>query len=334
MNRRIGQRWCAVVVLLAAIAGCARREVAPAKLVDVGQPSVNLLALGDAGEDTPEERRVALTMGRLVRRSEERFDAVVMLGDNFYAPLKDTQDPQWRDLFERMYDAKDLALPFYAAMGNHEYLEKNDVIELAYARERPQSRFKMPGRWYRVDLPSAERPLVMLLVCDSNAYDIPPERWAEGLKWMDAELAKAPAGAWKVVCAHHPLLGNSKHGDDKRLIEQWGPLLKKHAVDFYVAGHDHVLEHLEVKDWNTTFLVSGGGGAGLHTIDRWAYGPFARQRNGFLHLRFEPDRAVGRFIASDGTVLHELARTRDGKVEVLKDGGRDNPTPQLESVKD
>jgi 3',5'-cyclic AMP phosphodiesterase CpdA len=332
MNRTIGY----VVVLLAAIAGCTRREIAsPARLADIGQPSVNLLMFGDAGEDTPEERRVAHTMGRLVRRSEERFDAVVMLGDNFYAPLKDTQDPQWRDLFERMYDAKDLALPFYAALGNHEYLEKNDVIELAYARGRPQSRFKMPAPYYRVDLPAgAQRPTVMLLVLDSNAYDIPKERWAEQLAWIDAELGKAPAGAWKVVCAHHPLMGNSKHADDKRLIEEWGPLLKKHAVDFYVAGHDHVLEHLEVKDWGTTFLVSGGGGAGLHTIDRWAYGPFARQRNGFLHLRFDGDRAAGRFVASDGTVLHELARTRNGKVEVLKDGGRDNPTPQLESVKD
>src|SRR3954469_25344628 len=156
-------RW-SIVVLLAALAGCARREVTPNRLADAGPAAGNLLAFGDAGEDTPEERRVGIAMGRLVRRSGERFDAAVMLGDNFYMPLKDTQDRQWRNLFERMYDEKELAFPFYAALGNHEYLEKNDVIELAYAKERPGSRFKMPGRWYRVDLPAvAERPLVMLL---------------------------------------------------------------------------------------------------------------------------------------------------------------------------
>src|SRR5207247_1962103 len=115
---------------------------------------VNLLAIGDWGADTPEQKAVATAMAGYVERNHIQLDAVLLLGDNFYVKLPGgVNDPQWTKLFEHMYDATRLAVPFYACFGNHDYDEHREQIELDYARQNPHSRFKLPAHWYRVDLP-------------------------------------------------------------------------------------------------------------------------------------------------------------------------------------
>ena len=59
----------------------------------------------------------------------------------------------------------------------------------------------------------------MILMLDSNKQVSSAEDWAAQLKWMDEQLASAPAGAWKICCAHHTLFSNGAHGDNGVL--QW-----------------------------------------------------------------------------------------------------------------
>src|SRR6185369_16800601 len=138
--------------------------------------------------------------------------AALLLGDNFYLKLSRVDDPLFDEMFEHMYDSTALSFPFYAALGNHDYREGNTPFELAYARENPTSRWKIPRRWYRVDLPG-ERPLVSVLVLDSNQPYMTPTDWNRQEMWIEQELLK-PRTGWIIACAHHPLFSNGDHGDN------------------------------------------------------------------------------------------------------------------------
>src|SRR4051794_24654581 len=73
-------------------------ETAPLVQLPAADPSrVNLLAFGDWGQDTLDERDVAAG----IRSYGVTFDAGLLLGDNFYLPLTGgVDDPKWRSLFE------------------------------------------------------------------------------------------------------------------------------------------------------------------------------------------------------------------------------------------
>src|SRR5687767_6356275 len=141
------------------------------------EPQANVLAMGDWGAGGRNQKAVAATLARHVQTSERKFDAMVLAGDNFYTLITGIDDPKWKTMFEEMYDPKILDFPFYAALGNHDYSNEVFLSEFAYTQANPKSRFKLPGRWYRVDLPDAEDPIVTVLMLDSN------QPWLGELGW-------------------------------------------------------------------------------------------------------------------------------------------------------
>jgi len=279
---------------------------------------VQLLAFGDWGwPGSAAQRSDARRMTDYALENHVRFDAALLLGDNFYGRLRGgVDDARWRVEFEDMYDAKSLPMPFYAALGNHDYSGRNVETELVYAKRHPESRWKLPARWYRIELPP-DKPLVSVLVLDSNETEL-GEAWEEELEWLERELTRPRPGKWLIATAHHPLFSNGEHGDTKRLLAEWGPLFQKHRLDLYLAGHDHGLQHLELAGWPTTFVVAGGGGANVGEIERDDRGPFARAVHGFFHLRLTPESAGRRLVSADGKLLHEFTRSLRGEVKVVR----------------
>ena len=273
---------------------------------------VNLLAIGDWGADNSVQAAVASAMASYVERNQIKLDAVLLLGDNFYVKLSGVDDPQWNTLFEQMYDPKRLAVPFYAALGNHDYKDGKAPIELDRAKQNQKSRFKLPARWYRVDLPP-----VILLALDSNRKELSEAQWTEQTKWLKTELSKPHAGRWTICFAHHPLFSDSVHGDDATLQSDWGPAFKRHKTDFYLCGHDHCLEHLQIPGWPTSFIVSGGGGQSRYEIERENRAKFARSDYGFVHLQFTADKARVNFLDRDGKSLHVFERDHTGNVKIV-----------------
>lgn len=66
----------------------------------------------------------------------------------------------------------------------------------------------------------------------------------------------------QVVIGHHPPRSNGDHGNNRGIISTWEPVLKKHKVQAYFAGHDHDLEHLRhAVDGTYTYdiVVTGAG---------------------------------------------------------------------------
>lgn len=296
----------------------------------VGQ--VNLLAMADWGTDTHRQRDVGWTLAEYVEATPVQFHGLLSPGDNIYNHLKGLDDIQWQRVFEDMYDSR-VNMPFYCVLGNHDYDWDNDIIQLAYARRNPHSRFKLRAKWYRLDFPE-KNPIVTCLMLDSNRHKLGNAEWYEQLQWLKGELARKDRGRWTIVSAHHPLFSNGLHGDVSLLQQQWGPLLRQYKVDFYVSGHDHNLQHLEVRDWPTSFLISGGGGRSRSGMRRDDRGPFARKLYGFVHLTFTPQRAHVRYIDGlTGQAVHEFERWPDGKVNVLSTLGVDKADPNLKAQK-
>ena len=284
---------------------------------------VNFLVFGDWGRNNSlVERSTAQRMVSYARENNVRFDAGLLLGDNFYGKMPGgVNDLRWQVDFEQMYDPKALAMPFYAALGNHDYEWGKAEAELAYPKRHPESRWRMPARWYRVEIP-ADKPLVSVLVLDSNATEL-KGLWNEEMAWLKGELAKPRPGKWVVAIAHHPVVSNGEHGDTKELLRDWAPLFKEHKLDFFLSGHDHDLQHLEVDGWPTSFVTAGGGGAEISVTTRSDRGPFSGALNGFFHLRLTPEQAEGRLISTDGTVVHEFTRSARGEVKVVRRAGGD-----------
>jgi hypothetical protein len=164
---------------------------------------------------------------------------------------------------------------------------------------------------------------------DSNKPHMTSEDWKAEMKWIDDELSKPRTTKWTIAAAHHPLFSNGAHGDNGVLQVQWGPIFKKHKLDFYVCGHDHAIQHLQIPGWSTTFLLAGGGGKKPTKMRRDLRGPFSRSLNGFAHLELNPDRAIVRFVSgADARVVYEFERAHDGDVNVLVEGSRDKATTQ------
>jgi len=286
---------------------------------------VNLFAFGDWGQKTPEQLAVGKQIAAYAVGRKVHFDAALLLGDNFYGKMPaGVDDERWQKEFEDAYDAKTLPMPFYAALGNHDYEEKKAQAQMDYSRLHPRSRWKLPAKWYRVDIPATE-PLVTVLVLDSNIKNLGKKEWASELDWLKHQLANPRNGKWTIATAHHPLFTAGQHGDTKDLVADWGPIFKERHLNFFLCGHDHDLQHLEIEGWQTSFILAGGGGAKIRPMKRDDRGPFSRSLNGFFHLRLDDNQATGRFIDIKGQLVHEFTRTADGKVSVMKSTGRDKP---------
>jgi len=295
--------------------------------------ATQLLIIGDWGyEDFTAQSRVATAMQQYVREHSLTTDALLMLGDNWYGPLPDgASSVRWKTQFEDMYPKSVFNCPAYAIAGNHDYQrmpESKITAELEYAR-KDGTRWTMPSLWYRFDFP-AHKPLVTVIALDSNVphpdgapakgvnFTLTPTQHAEQVAWLEAELSKPRTTPFLIVMAHHPIFSNGPHGDHKTLIADWEPLLRKHNVHMYLAGHDHDMQHLEFDGHPTSFVLSGGGGADLYTlkIDEAQRGPYASKVYGFSQLEVTPEKLTLRHMDETGRQIHAFTKLPDGRVRI------------------
>src|SRR5579863_4760866 len=265
---------------------------------------LDVYAMGDWGEDTAAQRQVAAAMAKHAATASHHPDAMILCGDNFYFRLTGSDDPRWQTLFEKMYDPIALHVPFYACLGNHDYDGDNLRIELAYARRNSRSRFKLPGSYYRVDLPP-KAPLLTLIMLDSNKDNLSEQQWNRQINWLKEQLASARA-KWTICCAHHPMFSNGYVFFNGILQRDWGKLFEEHHVDFYLAGHEHNLQHLEIPGWSESFLIAGGGGAHPHPLFRADRG-FSRKTFGFVEFNLTADRQ------RCGSSTHKIGRSTNSR---------------------
>lgn len=287
----------------------------------VDRAGLHLLALGDFGTGDERQTAVAGAMRTFRERAGIRLESLLLLGDNIYGGVPGglaADSPRWRHVFEEMYPARDFDCPCYAVLGNHDYSDNagGEQAQLAYART-PGTRWRMPAKWYRIDVGDGPGRLTILAL-DSNTV---PQHLAaaeqrEQQAWLEEQLA-APRGAFTLVMAHHPVFSNGAYGDTPHLVRDWAPLFERHKVHVFLSGHEHDLQHLELTDRFTSFVISGGGGhqpRDLPLHDRPA--PFGRAAHGFTHLHVANDALAIAHYGVDGGLLHRFTKRADGGVRV------------------
>lgn len=243
-----------ILVLLSCNLGFNPSVCRPPFTVPPSDPATEYLrffAVGDAGSG--EAGQIAIAESMTQYQAEFGASFALMLGDNFYPDgVTSTADPQWQTKFEQMYDSVSLDFPFYAVLGNHDY-HQNAIAQVEYTAEHPESRWKMPARYYSFTETLPDSTQVQFFALDTFTILKEDAQFA----WFEESL-QASTADWKIVFSHYPMYSNGKHGYSPALIALLTSSLAEAGVDLYVAGHDHDLQILEPVN-GTMHLVSGAG---------------------------------------------------------------------------
>lgn len=264
------------------------RAVPPAFSLKKEGERVRVIAFGDFGTGSEEQRKLAAAMLRY--HQKRSLDFGITLGDNFYPRgMTGPEDPRWQTQWEGLYGP--LKIEVYAVMGNHDwYGADSPAAELLYA-SRSRS-WRMPAPYYTFTAGDAQ-----FFALDTN--DISEAQ----LLWLDAELGKSRS-RWKVVYGHFPVYSATR-GDNALLVARLLPLMKG-RVDVYIAGHDHNLQHLKAEG-GVAFFVSGGGGAGLYDLGPYERSLFKSQSNGFAVIEADKTSLAVSFVDAEGRELYRHA---------------------------
>lgn len=300
---------------------------APAARPTLLPSSLRLLAVGDWGRGgSPEQVEVADAMGRVA--SDAAPQLVISVGDNFYnSGVDSAADPQFDATWRAVYSHPQLAgAPWYAVAGNHDY-RGNLTAQAVYSGD-PRWHFalnttltaRLPGA-PASDATACLRTLFIdttsllthyrtggedrgRMSANINASAPPGEQ----LAWIDASLAAAAAACRAVVVVgHHPVFSAGEHGDAPELVAQLLPLLVRYGVDAYLAGHDHLLNHLVAN--GTDFVLTGGGSQVRANGARTPQTVFMWERSGFtLHTVNASHISHSYVDGASGALVFEVVR--------------------------
>lgn len=220
------------------------------------------VVIGDAGNGKKGQHAIGDQM--LEAYKVAPYGSVLVLGDNVY----ETGEPK---LFkERIFDPyKQLftqGVKFFPILGNHDVKGGHADKQLAYWGSQPYYQFRLgPVEFFALDtitmLPGFEG-------CYKEGQKDVEQSAKDQLKWLDEALGKSTA-PMKVVMGHYPMYSSGFHGIWERLFMKrtmrgkvkniLEPLLTKHGVGVYLAGHDHHYERTKPVN-GVTHIVSGAAG--------------------------------------------------------------------------
>jgi hypothetical protein len=271
------------------------RAIPPVFSVKPSDQSVKIVAFGDFGTGSPEQKHVAASI--VAEHRKRAFDFGITTGDNFYPRgMASTSDPRWKTYWEDLYTT--LGIKFYASLGNHDWFHPDSpAAEILYS-DKSQS-WRMPAPYYTYTAGP-----VQLFAVDTN------DMGEQQISWLKNELEKSRA-KWKVVYGHFPVYAASTYGPGytekprKHLL----PVIKGKA-DIYICGHHHSMQHLQ-PDGGTHFFITGGGGASNYPIgtrdeERGEPILFAKSVFGFTALEVDEKELVLRYIGMDGNQLYSF----------------------------
>lgn len=244
--------------------------------------SARFIAFGDWGAGTQFQKDVAAQTVALHQKAP--FDTVLTLGDNIYekGDVNRLGKAYFTDTYAPLLQK---GVHFIVALGNHD--------EAGGFQDDQVRFFKMPGYYY-----NACRGPFEFFVIDSNSFTNDEIQ----KKWLDRALGTSQA-EWKIVLGHHPIYSSGEHGNNPGLKRTLEPLLIKHHVPLYLAGHDHDYERFASIN-GIQYIVSGGGGAYLRNFFKTVDHSLVRLKaHHFLSFALDKDVLKMQVIDKTGEVI-------------------------------
>ncbi len=212
---------------------------------DTQSKPMNFLLAGDTGSGKPQIYNIVREMTK--RHLANAVDGIFLLGDNLYDGHSVARSLQ--TLFtEPFAPLLSRNIPFYAALGNHDYHSGRARGEVEFAP------FKMVGRrYYSLDY-GVGQDSVSFFVCDSESLKSGDEAQ---LQWLTSAVGTSNS-VWKILLLHTPLEATEfHHGPSGQLRHLLQPVMGE--VDVVFSGHNHIYERREIVD-GTLHVTSGSGG--------------------------------------------------------------------------
>lgn len=203
-----------------------RTETTPGPLTDT---AIGFAVIADSGGGAAQQDVADAVLAW--KKSGYRVQALVTAGDNVY---NRGEPSKYQAQLDQPYEA--LGVPMYIAIGNHDEPNKTAMLK----------HMKMTAPPSKVTI-----GIVDLFFLDSNKVD------SAQASWLADALAKSAAKT-KVVIYHHPAYSCGKHGNTRKVIEKWVPVIEKGGVDVVFSGHDHNYQRFEQS--GIQWVVTGGGG--------------------------------------------------------------------------
>lgn len=233
------------------------------------EKEVNFYVANDLGRNGYyEQRPIAELMGRMAETIG--IECVVAPGDvHHFEGVRSTTDPLWMTDYELVYAHPELMLPWYPALGNHEYRGNTQAV-LDYAGV--SARWMMSGRYYTRVLEDDgvsvrlvildTTPMIDKYRNDADKYpDAGRQDYAEQLAWADSVLTVAKED-WVIVFGHHPVYADTGKDVSERddMQRRLNPVLTRHKnVSMYICGHIHNFQHIRKPGCDIDYIVNTSG---------------------------------------------------------------------------
>ncbi len=258
---------------------------------------LRLVAFGDSGTGSPEQLAVAKAVGAEAAPP----DLLMIVGDvNQIPDMTTAYEPRffapYRDLLP--------AIPFYAAMGNHDYeVEKGRALLDVFTLPRNGPAGLVPETSYWM-----ERAGALMIVHDTN--QAPATLRDHAAPWH-AQVARRSA-TFRLVFQHHTFYGsgpNAASAAGARSV--LAPLYTSTGVDVVFNGHDHLYERTRPIN-GVVYVTTGAGGATLYPrIETHAYtAAFFNDRHSYTHVEVRGRTLLLRQTDVNGKGVDALAITK------------------------
>lgn len=223
---------------------------------------------GDSGSNRPRQGEIDAVLKMSgpsgpvkVRNGFRRFngsqtlDGIILLGDNAY-PFG--TDGQYQTAFFNVYADELRHTPLWPCIGNHDMDWAYRYI--FFTTPVPAGDLSGPGHRYYY---AADVGNVHIVVLDAwkSWWEVTTDPnhipWQKQSEWLDADLESTDQD-WIIVVCHFPIYCDGNYNSDTNtplviLREVLVPLLDRHGVDLYLAGHDHTYQR--------SYLIHGHTGA-------------------------------------------------------------------------
>ncbi len=273
-------------------------DVTRIDIVPESTSKTRFIALGDVGTGSTYQKEVADGVKRICEA--RGCDFVLLLGDNFMNEgVASLDDPHFRRTFETIY--ADIDIPFVAVIGNHD-AKGNVLAQVSY--DLKNKKWKMPNFSYCFEA-GPTRFFAMNTNCNIFSW-IP----------LDDQLPEDPT-KWIIVYGHHPVYSSGVHGDNEFHVRWFWQAFLQERTDFYLSGHNHLLEHLQYPDDETEYVISGAGGSHYRSASNRAKikqsvanSRFLHLENGFVWMQFQETRAEVVYYDSKAVPIYQFSKQK------------------------
>jgi hypothetical protein len=273
-----------------------------------GTGTIRFVAFGDSGNGSTAQGQIAS------RLDAETFDFAIHTGDvaygeGTYAQFESFFFPYYRDWLRHA--------AFFPSIGNHDDRTSSATpYRSLFALPRDGASPAFPNnaeRFYSFDYGP-----VHFIALDTEAAFQNTARRQEQVAWLTEDLQASQDRPWRVVFFHRsPYSSGGEHGSELPVRQAFGPIFEQYNVQLVITGHEHDYERLvpwrestNVARQAVTYIVTGGGGAGLYPAGRAEWTAFSRSAHHYMRATMTASDLTIEAVGTSGSVFDRFTLNR------------------------